>query len=169
MYRLSEKNLLSSNISHTCAHNMLNFGPLVSVIFENNCFMHRLVLMCAFRSVIMVLHRPPLYLACSDRRQCRLCPCVHALKDETRVVAVERGVLEVDHVTQSTTTTTTRSSAGCQQRQRLTATGHHRPVIYRVSCGQRLPENGQLALSTVRSKRLKPNSITLAGSELVRS
>ena len=27
MYRQSEKNLLSSNISSTCPHNMLNFGP----------------------------------------------------------------------------------------------------------------------------------------------
>jgi len=29
MYRQSEKNLLSSNISSTCPHNMVNFGPLV--------------------------------------------------------------------------------------------------------------------------------------------
>jgi len=28
MYRQSEKNLLSSNISSTCAHNMVNFGQL---------------------------------------------------------------------------------------------------------------------------------------------
>jgi len=32
MYRQSEKNLLSSNISSTCAHNMLNFGPLAAEI-----------------------------------------------------------------------------------------------------------------------------------------
>jgi len=31
MYRQSEKNLLSSNISSTCAHNM-NFGPLAAEI-----------------------------------------------------------------------------------------------------------------------------------------
>jgi len=29
MYRQSEKNLLSSNISPTCPHNMVNFGPVV--------------------------------------------------------------------------------------------------------------------------------------------
>jgi len=28
MYRQSEKNLLNSNVSHTCPHNMANFGPL---------------------------------------------------------------------------------------------------------------------------------------------
>jgi len=27
MYRQSEKNLLNSNISSTCPHNMVNFGP----------------------------------------------------------------------------------------------------------------------------------------------
>jgi len=32
MYRQSEKNLLSSNISSTCPHNMVNFGPLVAEI-----------------------------------------------------------------------------------------------------------------------------------------
>ena len=32
MYRQSEKNLLSSNISSTCAHNMVNFGPLAAEI-----------------------------------------------------------------------------------------------------------------------------------------
>jgi len=32
MYRQSEKNLLSSNISHTCPHNMVNFGPLAAEI-----------------------------------------------------------------------------------------------------------------------------------------
>ena len=31
-YRQSEKNLLSSNISSTCPHNMVNFGPLVAEI-----------------------------------------------------------------------------------------------------------------------------------------
>ena len=30
MYRQSEKNLLSSNISSTCPHNMVNFGPLAA-------------------------------------------------------------------------------------------------------------------------------------------
>jgi len=30
MYRQSEKNLLSSNISSTCQHNMVNFGPLAA-------------------------------------------------------------------------------------------------------------------------------------------
>ena len=28
MYQQSEKNLLNSNISSTCPHNMVNFGPL---------------------------------------------------------------------------------------------------------------------------------------------
>ena len=32
MYRQSEKNLLSSNISSTWAHNMVNFGPLAAEI-----------------------------------------------------------------------------------------------------------------------------------------
>ena len=32
MYRQSEKNLLSSNISSTCPHNMVNFGPLTAEI-----------------------------------------------------------------------------------------------------------------------------------------
>ena len=32
MYRQSEKNLLSSNISSTCSHNMVNFGPLAAEI-----------------------------------------------------------------------------------------------------------------------------------------
>ena len=32
MYRQSEKNLLSSNISPTCPHNMVNFGPLAAEI-----------------------------------------------------------------------------------------------------------------------------------------
>jgi len=32
MYRQSEKNLLSSNISSTCLHNMVNFGPLAAEI-----------------------------------------------------------------------------------------------------------------------------------------
>ena len=31
-YRQSEKNLLSSNISSTCPHNMVNFGPLAAEI-----------------------------------------------------------------------------------------------------------------------------------------
>jgi len=31
-YRHSEKNLLSSNISSTCLHNMVNFGPLAAEI-----------------------------------------------------------------------------------------------------------------------------------------
>jgi len=32
MYRQSEKNLLSSNISTTRPHNMVNFGPLAAEI-----------------------------------------------------------------------------------------------------------------------------------------
>jgi len=32
MYRQSEKNLLSSNISSTCPHNMVNVGPLAAEI-----------------------------------------------------------------------------------------------------------------------------------------
>jgi len=32
MYRQSEKNLLSHNISSTCLHNMVNFGPLAAEI-----------------------------------------------------------------------------------------------------------------------------------------
>jgi len=32
MYRQSEKDLLSSNISSTCPHNMVNFGPLAAEI-----------------------------------------------------------------------------------------------------------------------------------------
>jgi len=32
MYRQSEKNLLSSDISSTCPHNMVNFGPLAAEI-----------------------------------------------------------------------------------------------------------------------------------------
>jgi len=31
-YRQSEKNLLSSNISSTCFHNMVNFGPVTAEI-----------------------------------------------------------------------------------------------------------------------------------------
>jgi len=34
MYRQSEKNLLSSNISSTRAHNMVNFGPLAAEIIS---------------------------------------------------------------------------------------------------------------------------------------
>ena len=34
MYRQSEKNLLSSNISSTCAHNMVNFGLLTAEILS---------------------------------------------------------------------------------------------------------------------------------------
>jgi len=32
MYQQSEKNLLSSNISSTCPHNMMCFGPLAAEI-----------------------------------------------------------------------------------------------------------------------------------------
>jgi len=32
MYQQSEKNLLSSNISPTCPHNTVNFGPLATEI-----------------------------------------------------------------------------------------------------------------------------------------
>jgi len=32
MYRQSEKKMLSSNISPTCPHNMVNFGPLAAEI-----------------------------------------------------------------------------------------------------------------------------------------
>jgi len=32
MYRQSEKNLLSSNISSRCPHSMVNFGPLVAEV-----------------------------------------------------------------------------------------------------------------------------------------
>jgi len=32
MYRQSEKNLLSNNISSTCPHNMVNFRPLAAEI-----------------------------------------------------------------------------------------------------------------------------------------
>ena len=34
MYRQSEKNLLSSDISSTCSHNMVNFGPLAAEIIS---------------------------------------------------------------------------------------------------------------------------------------
>ena len=34
MYRQSEKNLLSSNISSTCPHNMVNFGLLAAEIIS---------------------------------------------------------------------------------------------------------------------------------------
>ena len=34
LYRQSEKNLLSSNISPTCPQNMVNFGPLVAEIIS---------------------------------------------------------------------------------------------------------------------------------------
>ena len=34
MYRQSEKNLLSSNISPTCPHNMVNFGLLAAKILS---------------------------------------------------------------------------------------------------------------------------------------
>jgi len=34
MYRQSEKNLLSSNLSSTCSHNMVNFGPLAADIIS---------------------------------------------------------------------------------------------------------------------------------------
>ena len=34
MYRQSEKNLLSSNISSTCPRNMVNFGPLAAEIIS---------------------------------------------------------------------------------------------------------------------------------------
>jgi len=29
---IGKKNLLSSNISYTCPHNMVNFGPLAAVV-----------------------------------------------------------------------------------------------------------------------------------------
>jgi len=32
MYQQSEKNLLNSNISSTCSHNMVNFSPLAAEI-----------------------------------------------------------------------------------------------------------------------------------------
>jgi len=34
MYRQSEKNLLGSNISSTCPHNIVNFGPLAAEILS---------------------------------------------------------------------------------------------------------------------------------------
>ena len=34
MYLQSEKNLLSSNMSATCPHNMVNFGPLAAEILS---------------------------------------------------------------------------------------------------------------------------------------
>jgi len=36
-YRQSEKNLLSSNISSTCPHNMVNFGLLMAEIVSGVC------------------------------------------------------------------------------------------------------------------------------------
>jgi len=36
-YRQSEKNLLNSNISPTCPHNMVNFGPLAAEIVSLVC------------------------------------------------------------------------------------------------------------------------------------
>jgi len=70
------------------------------------------------------------------------------MKDATQVVAVELEVLEVGHVTHSTTTTT-RRWAGFRHDQHQTATYHHqlevfrrRPAVYRVNCGVRLTENG---------------------------
>jgi len=35
MYRQSEKNLLNSNISATCPHNMVNFDPLTAEIHSD--------------------------------------------------------------------------------------------------------------------------------------
>jgi len=35
MYRQSEKNLLSRNMSSTCPHNMVNFGPLAATGFAS--------------------------------------------------------------------------------------------------------------------------------------
>jgi len=37
MYRQSEKNVLSSNTSSTCPHNMVNFGPLAAEIISLVC------------------------------------------------------------------------------------------------------------------------------------
>jgi len=37
MYRQSEKNLLSSNTSSICSHNMANFGPLAAEIGSGVC------------------------------------------------------------------------------------------------------------------------------------
>ena len=34
MYQQMEKNLLSSNISSTCPHNMVKFGPIVAEILS---------------------------------------------------------------------------------------------------------------------------------------
>jgi len=36
-YRQSEKNLLNNNISPTCSHTMVNFGPLATEIFWRVC------------------------------------------------------------------------------------------------------------------------------------
>jgi len=54
MYRQSEKNLLSSYISPTCPHNMVNFGPLaaeiVSLVWGTPCNFN------GFRVLAAVLH-----------------------------------------------------------------------------------------------------------------
>ena len=54
MYRQSEKNLLSSNISPTCPHNMVNFGPLaaeiVSLVWGTTCNFN------GFRILAALLH-----------------------------------------------------------------------------------------------------------------
>ena len=49
MYRQSEKNLLSSNISPTRPHNMVNFGPLAAEIVS-------LGKLNGFRVLVALLH-----------------------------------------------------------------------------------------------------------------
>jgi len=54
MYRQSEKKLLSSNISSTCTHNMVNFGPvaaeIVSLVWGTPCNFN------GFRVLAALLH-----------------------------------------------------------------------------------------------------------------
>ena len=56
-HRQSEKNLLSSNISSTCPHNMVNFGPLaaeiVSLVWGTPANFNR------FRVLAALLHGTP--------------------------------------------------------------------------------------------------------------
>ena len=68
MYRQSEKNLLSSNISSTCPHNMVNFGPLaaeiVSLVWGHSSKFQRLLRLAFVTAAMLLTGGQPYFARC---------------------------------------------------------------------------------------------------------
>jgi len=67
MYRQSEENLLNSNTSSTCSHNMVNFGPLTSEIcwrvWGTSANFNRFRILAALLHCTLIVRGRHLYLA----------------------------------------------------------------------------------------------------------